>query len=127
MRTPHRCDSCEMLSINGLACHETGCPEAWVEPRECRECGSTFTPEHRHQQECDESCYQASLGLDPAPAPNVDEYDCGPAPEDAEEGSPTEGYSVTVWVLGPGIGSQDAADALVEKALGGVPACKVLR
>ncbi len=27
-----RCDSCEMLSINGMACHETGCPnsrKAW--------------------------------------------------------------------------------------------------
>ncbi len=23
-----RCDSCEMLSINGMACHESGCPNA---------------------------------------------------------------------------------------------------
>lgn len=23
-----RCDACEMLSINGLACHESGCPNA---------------------------------------------------------------------------------------------------
>jgi hypothetical protein len=22
------CDQCEMLSINGMACHETGCPNA---------------------------------------------------------------------------------------------------
>lgn len=43
-----RCDQCEMLSINGVACHETGCPNSrkvwrngeWVAVRECRECGS---------------------------------------------------------------------------------------
>lgn len=23
-----KCDQCEMLSINGVACHETGCPNA---------------------------------------------------------------------------------------------------
>ena len=43
------CDQCEMLSINGMACHETGCPNArktwlpdreqWVRFVECRECG----------------------------------------------------------------------------------------
>jgi len=26
-----RCDSCEMVSINGTACHETGCPGARLE------------------------------------------------------------------------------------------------
>ena len=26
-----RCDSCEMVSINGVACHETGCPGAKLE------------------------------------------------------------------------------------------------
>jgi hypothetical protein len=44
-----RCDSCEMLSINGIACHEHGCPNSrktWIAERgqwilflECRECG----------------------------------------------------------------------------------------
>ncbi len=44
-----RCDSCQMLSINGVPCHETGCPNSrktWIEDRsewvlfvECRECG----------------------------------------------------------------------------------------
>jgi len=31
-----RCDQCEMLSINGLPCHETGCPngrKTWIESR----------------------------------------------------------------------------------------------
>jgi hypothetical protein len=45
-----RCGQCEMLSINGTATHEHGCPNSrktWIEERgewvlflECRECGS---------------------------------------------------------------------------------------
>jgi hypothetical protein len=42
-----RCDQCEALMINGVFCHETGCPNrkaryidgAWVKFYECRECG----------------------------------------------------------------------------------------
>ena len=44
-----KCDQCEMLSINGVACHEIGCPNSkktWVEERqewdffiECFVCG----------------------------------------------------------------------------------------
>ena len=26
------CDQCEVLSINGLACHETGCPNSHIDP-----------------------------------------------------------------------------------------------
>jgi hypothetical protein len=41
------CDRCEMLSINGVACHEIGCPNMgakfedgeWVKYVECFECG----------------------------------------------------------------------------------------
>jgi hypothetical protein len=43
------CDSCELLRINGVVCHETGCRNAgrtwdveraqWVRSVECRECG----------------------------------------------------------------------------------------
>lgn len=41
------CDQCEMLSINGVACHETGCPnmgarwdgDGWVRQRKCFDCG----------------------------------------------------------------------------------------
>lgn len=44
------CDACMMLTINGVACHETGCPNAkeqyvdgeWVTVHECRECGSDY-------------------------------------------------------------------------------------
>lgn len=44
------CDQCNMLSINGIACHETGCPnsrktwiaerEEWIKFIECRDCGA---------------------------------------------------------------------------------------
>lgn len=46
---PMHCDQCEMLSIQGVPCHETGCPNArktWVPERQawvlfvpCFECG----------------------------------------------------------------------------------------
>ena len=46
-----RCDQCEILSINGLPCHVTGCPNAnarwdadssqWVKQRKCFDCGYT--------------------------------------------------------------------------------------
>ena len=49
LHVPMHCNQCEMLSINGHACHETGCPNSrktWVADRgewvlfvECRECG----------------------------------------------------------------------------------------
>ena len=43
------CDQCSMVSINGQACHETGCPnfgdrwngEEWVSQRDCFVCGAT--------------------------------------------------------------------------------------
>ena len=43
------CDQCEMLSINGVACHETGCPNSrktwdaerqdWIKTYKCFICG----------------------------------------------------------------------------------------
>ncbi len=45
-----RCGNCEMLSINGVPCHETGCENSgkewdavtgeWARKYECPECGS---------------------------------------------------------------------------------------
>ena len=45
------CDQCQMLRINGIPCHETGCPnmgarwdaeqQGWVKQRKCFDCGST--------------------------------------------------------------------------------------
>ena len=48
------CESCQMLSINGLPCHETGCRDAWRdETRECFQRGCDFKPEGRWQQDCE--------------------------------------------------------------------------
>lgn len=45
----HGCDQCQMLNINGVNCHEQGCPnknahwsqerEQWIHYFECGECG----------------------------------------------------------------------------------------
>lgn len=59
------CQSCEAVRINGVLCHEKGCPDAWQDTtRECKFCGTEFKPEERHQQFCDTSCYCAYYGLD---------------------------------------------------------------
>lgn len=58
-----QCDSCQLLRINGVVCHETGCPAAWKDKRpECKWCGTEFKPEHRHQDTCSESCAEAYHG-----------------------------------------------------------------
>ncbi len=47
------CDSCQALMINGVHCHETGCPDAWEDhTRECFICGFDFQPEDRYQTVC---------------------------------------------------------------------------
>ena len=54
------CDSCEVLMINGVRCHETGCPSAWKDQRrECGWCGASYTPEERGQRYCSEDCAEA--------------------------------------------------------------------
>jgi hypothetical protein len=45
------CNQCELLSINGVPCHETGCSntnarwdaenQEWIQQRVCFECGCT--------------------------------------------------------------------------------------
>jgi hypothetical protein len=59
------CSSCEILVINGVPCHETGCPDAWKdEERECRWCGGKFKPEEKNQLDCSEDCYHSFIGDD---------------------------------------------------------------
>jgi hypothetical protein len=54
------CKSCESLVINGVLCHETGCPDSWMnEIRECKWCGGEFKPEDRHQEFCCDDCLEA--------------------------------------------------------------------
>jgi hypothetical protein len=58
-----RCHSCEVLYINGMRCHETGCPEAWRdEIRECEWCGGKFKPENAIQIFCCEDCAGSMYG-----------------------------------------------------------------
>lgn len=57
------CQSCEALTINGILCHERGCPDAWKDyKQECKWCGSSFVPEERYQEFCDEFCAGAYHG-----------------------------------------------------------------
>ena len=48
------CDQCQVLTINGIPCHETGCINSWINPvtgkgyaKECRECGCDYIPKHK--------------------------------------------------------------------------------
>ena len=51
------CNQCEILNINGVNCHEIGCPDAWKDYQvECAWCGQEFKPEYDGQTLCDESC-----------------------------------------------------------------------
>ena len=59
------CDSCEVLNINGINCHEIGCPEAWKDySRECKWCGNDFIPEESDQQFCDMDCAKVYFGIE---------------------------------------------------------------
>ena len=54
------CDSCEVLMINGVHCHEIGCPDAWQDyMRECKECGAEYKPEEQYQEACSSNCEDA--------------------------------------------------------------------
>lgn len=47
------CNSCNPVRIDGVFCHETGCPDAWRDyERECFECGCEFLREDKFQQTC---------------------------------------------------------------------------
>ena len=51
------CKSCNVLYINGIKCHEHGCPEAWKDhTKECLWCGQEFKPEFNGQKCCSDEC-----------------------------------------------------------------------
>lgn len=51
--TKVHCNSCQSVCINGIPCHETGCPDAWRDKAiPCFECGLDFYPEERYQKVC---------------------------------------------------------------------------
>lgn len=52
-----KCNSCEVLYINGIKTHEIGCPDSWKDyPTECKWCGQEFIPEEKHQECCSSEC-----------------------------------------------------------------------
>lgn len=47
------CDSCQLARIQGVLCHERGCPCAWRDVRtECQSCGCEFIPDEKGQTLC---------------------------------------------------------------------------
>lgn len=56
------CSRCNAVSINGVPCHESGCPNERRE-RECKECGGDFIEETRGQEFCEDACYRHYWGL----------------------------------------------------------------
>ena len=58
------CTSCTALRINGILCHELGCPDAYKDSvRECKECGCEFYPESNFDKFCSASCYASYNGI----------------------------------------------------------------
>jgi len=48
-----KCESCDSLTINGVFCHEVGCPDAWKNhPVACFQCGFDFIPEEKYDRTC---------------------------------------------------------------------------
>lgn len=57
------CESCQALKINGILCHESGCPDSWRDYwRSCKECGQEFKPEYKNQNTCSDECSRAYNG-----------------------------------------------------------------
>ncbi len=44
-----KCSQCEALVINGVACHETGCPNA---KHECRGCNAIIPANQKYCGDC---------------------------------------------------------------------------
>lgn len=60
---PGQCTQCQVLSINGLRCHETGCPIAWREyTKRCRNCKREFKLKEQRQEVCSKQCYRDFWG-----------------------------------------------------------------
>jgi hypothetical protein len=48
-----KCQSCDSVYINGIFCHESGCPDAWKDKKiKCFDCGFDFIPQERYQTVC---------------------------------------------------------------------------
>jgi hypothetical protein len=85
MSKQERCDQCEALRINGVYCHETGCPNAWKQAKGyCDNCGELLPPLTEDTSPsmynfCSEGCYDEYWG---------DYYE--PADSEGEEADETD-------------------------------------
>ena len=58
------CDDCDALNINGILCHEIGCPSAWKNyNKKCRWCGTTFLPKEKDHEFCCVDCHNDYYGI----------------------------------------------------------------
>ena len=47
------CDGCSPSLVNGVLCHEAGCPDSWKDTEKtCFECGYGFLPDNRWDRTC---------------------------------------------------------------------------
>ncbi|MHA1146459.1 MAG: hypothetical protein ACTSRW_17105 [Candidatus Helarchaeota archaeon] len=61
------CSGCSPTMINGVLCHETGCPESWRDYEiECTECGCDFQPEDSNQVLCNDCQHPNRISEDDA-------------------------------------------------------------
>jgi len=49
------CSQCQLMRIQGIVCHEIGCPLAYKDQLyECEICGNDFPPENRWDVVCED-------------------------------------------------------------------------
>jgi len=54
------CNSCDAIHINGLLCHEHGCPDSYKDAMvSCAWCGTMFKPEKDGDDLCSTDCAEA--------------------------------------------------------------------
>ncbi len=55
-----QCVSCDVMVINGIRCHELGCPDAWMDYlRKCKWCELEFYPIEESQVVCSRECAES--------------------------------------------------------------------
>lgn len=68
------CDGCSPSMINGVLCHETGCPEAWRDiPKACFVCGCDFLREGRFDTICPDCSDPDDRDFDELPQEDEDD------------------------------------------------------
>lgn len=60
-----KCHNCNTAYINGVLCHEHGCPTAFRVPMNCKDCDTKFMPATKWQKYC-QDCIDAASYSDRA-------------------------------------------------------------